>query len=385
MISLRKPLEHIEQFAKRFQMAVSCYASAIASMELHLVTKDEARDAFRRDRLAELRRRLSGEPDLEAVRQVGQAVDEELKSFHDDLVATEDQTRSDMQGALAILKDLVSDLATHTGQRSDRLQNLTGQLEMVSRLNSITEIRRRMASHVGELKTCVAEMRADSQQAITRLESELSAIKQKLVIVEDLASTDLLTGVNNRREGERLLAKRIRAGDPFCLLLFDLDKFKAVNDQYGHKWGDKVLVTFARRLREQLRTCDTVFRWGGDEFMVIFECGLEDASSRACQMSERAGGTYDVAFGGRALKLEVRASWGAVEYQPGETSEHLFARADAAMYERKKGRSGKREADASAAAASPVSGGGGSHFARPAAATPRMLGASQWRLGTSLP
>ena len=272
MISMRKSLEYLEQFAKGFLAAVSFYVSAIASLERHLVTKDEARDAFRRERFAELRRRLNGEPDPEALRQVAQALEEELKSFHDDLIATEDQTRSEMQGALEILKDLVNNLVAHTGQRGDRLQKLTSQLEMVSQLNSITEIRRRMASHVGELKTCVAEMRADSQQAITRLESELAVIKQKLVIVEDLASTDPLTGVANRREGERLLAKRIRAGSPFCLLLFDLDKFKAVNDRYGHKWGDKVLVTFARRLREQVRTCDTVFRWGGDEFMVIFEC-----------------------------------------------------------------------------------------------------------------
>ena len=157
----------------------------------------------------------------------------------------------------------------------------------------------------------------------------------------------------NRRQGERLLAKRIRAGSPFCLLLFDLDKFKVVNDQYGHKWGDNVLVTFARRLREQVRTCDTVFRWGGDEFMVIFECGLEEASSRACLMSEQAGGAYDVAFNGRSLKLEVRASWGAVEYQAGETSEHLFARAGAAMYARKRGRGGRQEANTSAATIGP--------------------------------
>jgi len=72
--------------------------------------------------------------------------------------------------------------------------------------------------------------------------------------------------------------------------------------------------------------------------MVIFECGLEEASSRECQMSERAGGTYDVAFNGRALKLEVRASWGAVEYQPGETSEQLFARADAPYMDGKEGK-----------------------------------------------
>ena len=148
-----------------------------------------------------------------------------------------------------------------SGCLSPASSNLPGT-SSTAQLNSITEIRRRMASHVGDLKTCIAEMRADSQQATTRLESELAAIKQRLVIVEDLASTDLLTGVTNRREGERLLAKRIRAGSPFCLLLFELDKFKAVNDRYGHKWGDKVLVTFAWRLREQLRTCDTVFRLG---------------------------------------------------------------------------------------------------------------------------
>jgi diguanylate cyclase (GGDEF)-like protein len=116
-------------------------------------------------------------------------------------------------------------------------------------------------------------------------------------------------------------------------MLFDLDRFKTVNDRYGHGAGDQLLRAFARRLRDQFRAEDLVCRWGGDEFLVILPCRIADAAARARQIADHLGGRYSVKCAGRELIVDVRASAGAAECEPGEIAEELFARADALLYE----------------------------------------------------
>lgn len=335
MISLRKSIEQIELYAQRFQKSVHCYASAIAGLEQRLITLNTEQDAARRTRLKGLHDRLLADPEGEALLEVADGLDTELESYKQAISQTLCGNQDEMRDVLDILGGLMASLAEQSGRGNGRLQHLSKQLEQVSDLSSMAEVRRRLLRHVADLKSYVSDAEKESRQVIVRLQDEMKCIKQTLVAVEEMAATDPLTGAANRRECERLLQKRINSGNPFSVLLFDLDGFKEVNDMYGHKWGDTVLVTFARRLSDQLRATDRLVRWGGDEFLVIFDCGLEEAQRRAVQMAQRAGGSYDVAFNGHALKVEVRGSCGVAEYQPGETVEQLFARVDARMYENK--------------------------------------------------
>lgn len=93
-----------------------------------------------------------------------------------------------------------------------------------------------------------------------------------------MALTDTLTGLHNRRYMEvhldKLLHKQRKEQKPFCVLMLDIDHFKSVNDTYGHNVGDEILKTFARRLKDNLRSFDLVVRLGGEEFLAI----LPDAS-----------------------------------------------------------------------------------------------------------
>ena len=147
---------------------------------------------------------------------------------------------------------------------------------------------------------------------------------------------DPLTGIGNRREYDRELALRIEAKIRFCMLLFDLDHFKMVNDQHGHLCGDEVLKQLGARLRGQIRSRDFVCRWGGDEFVVILECGLADAEIRSRQIAEWISGPYKVRVEGKETIVDVGVSVGSAEYTPGETPEQLFKRVDASLYSRKK-------------------------------------------------
>lgn len=166
-----------------------------------------------------------------------------------------------------------------------------------------------------------------------RLQNETRA--RDLEQVERLAALDPLTGVANRRDLDRELAGRIGAGQEFCVLLFDVNGFKTINDRYGHLHGDQVLKQVAARLASQVRVRDYVCRWGGDEFLAILACDLAIAGARSGQIAERLNGDYHIAAEGREIRVEVTVTVGFVQYRAGESAEELFRRADDAMYRQK--------------------------------------------------
>lgn len=152
----------------------------------------------------------------------------------------------------------------------------------------------------------------------------------------DLAETDGLTGLPNRRKAESRLhaeiARAKRHDQPFSVALLDIDRFKRVNDTYGHAAGDHVLKTLAGVLFRELREVDLVARLGGEEFLVILPAtdppGARRTAERLRCAVERAGATLP---GGTALTYTVSigvASWP----DDGETAELLLERADQALY-----------------------------------------------------
>jgi diguanylate cyclase (GGDEF)-like protein len=151
------------------------------------------------------------------------------------------------------------------------------------------------------------------------------------------ASIDPLTRLPNRSEFERrtddVLAAARRTGTGVCLLLFDLDGFKLINDTYGHQAGDDVLRSIGKRLRKAVREDDVVARWGGDEFVLVLR-GIEDASaarSRAAALADMVSGET-VGDG-----LRVGASVGIAMFPRHASSlPELIEAADAAMYAAKR-------------------------------------------------
>ena len=155
---------------------------------------------------------------------------------------------------------------------------------------------------------------------------------------EERATVDALTGLRNRRWLDetfaRELARTDTSGQPVCLAMVDVDKFKKFNDTHGHRAGDDVLRGVARLMREHSRPNDLVARYGGEEFTVLFpDTPLDDALA-ACERLRRAVGSASFEHAGAALPT-VTASFGLAQRKPGETLEALVARADAALYRAK--------------------------------------------------
>ena len=215
---------------------------------------------------------------------------------------------------------------------SSKFRELAGELEVVAELDNLSLIRDRLAEDVGWLRSCADSMEHDEAASAEEMQRELRAVQGRLHEAESLAARDCLTGLANRREAERLMVRRIQAGRPFCIILFDLDNFKQVNDRHGHDVGDHLLKAFSNRLASQFRSDDVVCRWGGDEFLVVMSCAMPDALGKASLVAERLSGQYSMESASGAVNICVSATVGVAQHEPGESAQELFARADALLY-----------------------------------------------------
>src|SRR5215470_8570830 len=172
---------------------------------------------------------------------------------------------------------------------------------------------------------------------VARLEAELAAMRERLRELEARADVDPLTDVFNRRGFERELRRAIahvaRYGGSAALVYLDLDRFKQVNDRFGHAAGDAVLKAVAATLVQRVRASDTVARLGGDEFaLLLWNLDAQNAAAKAAVL-ETAIDRLQVSFGAEPLSVGVSA--GIAMLDAATDVADAVLRADAAMYARK--------------------------------------------------
>ncbi len=176
---------------------------------------------------------------------------------------------------------------------------------------------------------------------------ELDGIRLMLCIIHDIteqkrleqelehaALRDALTGLGNRRQFlqlvERAHTKNQYFAQDFSLMLVDADHFKAINDQHGHYKGDEVLVSLARALEAGVRDSDTVFRWGGEEFVILLPLtNLQGALHVAESLREGIQQLF------QPNQQQLTVSIGVAQHQSDEDSASLFKRMDDALYRAK--------------------------------------------------
>jgi len=179
--------------------------------------------------------------------------------------------------------------------------------------------------------------RAEVGQRIVGLHREL---EEKNRLLEQLALTDPLTGLPNRRAieqwGMRQLSGAVRHDFHLCVVEADLDQFKAINDTYGHDAGDVVLKKFAEILKVNTRQCDISGRIGGDEFLLVVTYVTPESIQVAIERIRDQLLASHFPFGSGAVK--VTASFGVADYRRGHASDfnRLMVQADVALYSAKR-------------------------------------------------
>jgi diguanylate cyclase (GGDEF)-like protein len=249
------------------------------------------------------------------------------------------------------VKDLLMILARtaeSVGERDQRYSSqfaaLTTDLKAIANLDDLTQVRSSLVRKAAELKNCVDQMAQDGRQSLAQLRTKVSTYETQLKAVEQLAAKDSLTGLANRRGVERRLEWLVARGEPFCIVVLDLNSFKRINDEHGHAEGDELLRKFSEELQRNVRTEDTAGRWGGDEFIIVLNRDLAGAKSQVSRIQDWVFGDYEIrenrAKG--ALTVHVSASIGLAQWLPGKTVRQLLEEADADMYlDKKKSRKGK--------------------------------------------
>ncbi len=187
------------------------------------------------------------------------------------------------------------------------------------------------ADEIGELARSIEHMEV-------QIHNQFEVLQNQKVKLEHLANHDSLTGLPNRRllleRLEQALERAKRNKTEVALLFIDLNRFKSINDTYGHKAGDAVLLEVAQRLHKLLRASDTAARIGGDEFLILIEGNCEAAAMDSIVSKVQA--VLALSIPHQDIELRCGGSIGVARYpQDGATAATLIAVADQSMYQSK--------------------------------------------------
>lgn len=299
----------VEDFLELLQESVKF----LAEIRMNAETEQKSLEQFLTDltrKLIELEQHTVGVQELTKATEAGTA------SLHATFVDHVENLRSTTSNA--------TDLSSLKTVLSARLQVISNYLsnERELELARLRETDQEMANLTGRLQD---------------LETETAELRTKLRVEHNLAMRDCLTSLPNRMAYNERIEQEVsrwrRFRHPFCLLVWDIDHFKSINDRFGHSAGDKALVTIGEELVSSIRETDFVARLGGEEFVMILS-GTDRLSALKVADAIR-GKIENCGFNSQGRPVRITISCGISEFQSGDRHEDLFERADQCLYRAK--------------------------------------------------
>ena len=217
-------------------------------------------------------------------------------------------------------------------------EHIKEQLDIVRNRNSETSFEEKVNRSDGTYVTLLAHAKgvilSNSNRVIIVSLTDITEQKKLEESLLILSETDFLTSICNRRSGEYRIEENMKKEQFGMFCLFDVDKFKTVNDTFGHAAGDTVLITIAKTMQKTFRTSDILIRLGGDEF-VVFATGIQDTVLGKKVLDRFFGNIASM----KIVELQghpVSISLGAVIIREPESFASMYEKADSLMYECKK-------------------------------------------------
>ncbi|GAB6064462.1 GGDEF domain-containing protein [Deferrisoma palaeochoriense] len=214
---------------------------------------------------------------------------------------------------------------------------------------SLEAIERHLEAHRKADENREEELRAEVErlrQAVSRLEEEVETHRERAREAREQSLRDPLTGCFNRLAYEERVraeeARWRRYGSPLSVIVLDVDKFKGINDRFGHRAGDKVLRAIAQIAGSQIREVDFFGRYGGEEFVVLLPETPLEAAVKVAEKIRRSVEAFR--FHARGEPVPITVSCGVAQFRPGDTAASAFQRADEALYRAKEGGRNRVEA-----------------------------------------
>jgi diguanylate cyclase len=236
-----------------------------------------------------------------------------------------DQSVSDQMKALQISSSDAVKLESLKEIINERIIDITQEIQEHKQKEDVH--RKKTQCQLEELNLKVKEMDAESRE-----------LKLKLELASAQALRDALTGLPNRLAYEERLqnefARWKRYQMPLSLIIWDIDLFKRVNDQFGHKYGDQVLMIISKKLSEHCRETDFISRFGGEEFTMLLPNTDKTMAIRLANQLRYIIEQTDFNFNGKQSR-PITISCGVTEFVQDDSSETAFERADSALYKAK--------------------------------------------------
>ena len=340
MISIKKYLDSNRD--ELLNSALDCYRAALGAMGSTGLQACPPVGATLQQSLTDLQRRISLELTPAQVLETEAGVEKELDQWAQRATDYYRQRTDEFKELLLVMAGTADALGERDARYEAQFHEFSARLSNIADLHDMQQIRTSLLTSAVELKSCVQKMAQDGKEAVEQLRAEVKVCHSRIEEVERIALVDPLTGLANRRGIESEIECRRARKRRFCLIMLDLNRFKEINDVYGHLAGDQVLKQFAEELKGISRATDGVGRWAGDEFIVVLDTTQEEANEFAERVRRWVFGNYTVESAGSRRKVHVEAALGVTEWLPGESVAELLERADKLMYEQKSSRSSER-------------------------------------------
>jgi diguanylate cyclase (GGDEF)-like protein len=313
-------------------LTIAAYRSALVEMGNSGQDACPALSKELKQGLGKLGEKLSRELSCETVEETEIGVREQLQGWGRRTAMHYRQQTSEVKELLLVMARAAESVGERDQRCAQQINEVTTRLTGIANLEDLTEIRESIKKSATDLKSSIDRMEAEGKAAIDQLRTQVSTYQTKLEEAEEVASRDALTGLRSRLWVEGQIEQSLHAEAVFCVAILDIDEFKRVNDEHGHLVGDELLKQFAMELRSVCRSTDILGRWGGDEFILMLNCGIAEARAQIDRLQKWVCGSYTVQTSSVPRKLRVDASIGLAERLAGEPMKELVERADAEMY-----------------------------------------------------
>ncbi len=252
--------------------------------------------------------------------------------------AVEDSIGVVYEGLHEILSSLESAIISSDSLRH-AAEASTSHLVDLQYAKNYEEVISGLKKEIASLNTAVGQYREEAKLIRNVAAKHVEQLRTKLKVAEKAVSVDHLTKLGNRNAFDLQISfaiSRLAQGDAYSLAILDVDKFKSINDSFGHLGGDAALIAISKRLTETFSQIGTtVVRIGGDEFAVLYK---GPSLQLAAKVERVNSGLAKSSFEYNGSKIDLHASYGVIDLTTDHTPESAFADADYEMYQSKRGK-----------------------------------------------